>query len=404
MAYEKQNFSDGQVLKAEHLNHIEEGIEAATYANERNTITWDGVVKDGDVVIKQSNWMTHVKVSDQVLSEENVADGFIEICITNTSDGDNAVYSQRAFSSSNIYPTSWGDGFEIRMGTILSGEGYEPVTGEIVIVKTPTSEATALGVTPGIYFVNQVRVPEGFVASFRYGKENRIPPDVMPTIYGGMKSRVEIIPETEIGENFPLMERLPLTVGKKYIVTWNGVEYIETAVPGYMNGMELGIFIGNSVSFTGESNGLPFFVAIIYPEFQEMLGVPGVMQTKKSAFEINTISVSEVVYEPINPALHKLVVNFYTQDTTSPFTLRADKTLEEIMAAVDAGFNVEARVSVNIAGSGNTTMVLPMVTYQNGGSYFDFRFAGIAMGFAYITYENGTGETRATLNISYSFD
>ena len=28
MSYQKQNFSDGQVLQAEHLNHIEEGIAA----------------------------------------------------------------------------------------------------------------------------------------------------------------------------------------------------------------------------------------------------------------------------------------------------------------------------------------------------------------------------------------
>lgn len=28
MAYKKQNFTDGQVLTAEHLNHIENGISA----------------------------------------------------------------------------------------------------------------------------------------------------------------------------------------------------------------------------------------------------------------------------------------------------------------------------------------------------------------------------------------
>ncbi len=32
MSYEKQNFEDGQVLKAEHLNHIEEGIDAISTA------------------------------------------------------------------------------------------------------------------------------------------------------------------------------------------------------------------------------------------------------------------------------------------------------------------------------------------------------------------------------------
>lgn len=30
MTYQKQNFADGQVLKAEHLNHMEDGIEAVT--------------------------------------------------------------------------------------------------------------------------------------------------------------------------------------------------------------------------------------------------------------------------------------------------------------------------------------------------------------------------------------
>lgn len=36
MAYKKQNFVDGQVLKAEHLNHIEEGINNATNTAEKS--------------------------------------------------------------------------------------------------------------------------------------------------------------------------------------------------------------------------------------------------------------------------------------------------------------------------------------------------------------------------------
>lgn len=36
MAYNKQNFADGQVLKAEHLNHIEDGIEDAINTAEKS--------------------------------------------------------------------------------------------------------------------------------------------------------------------------------------------------------------------------------------------------------------------------------------------------------------------------------------------------------------------------------
>lgn len=34
MAYEKQNFQDGQILTAKHLNHMEDGIEAASRLSE----------------------------------------------------------------------------------------------------------------------------------------------------------------------------------------------------------------------------------------------------------------------------------------------------------------------------------------------------------------------------------
>lgn len=33
MSYKKQNFTDGQVLKAEHLNHIEDGIYSKVRGN-----------------------------------------------------------------------------------------------------------------------------------------------------------------------------------------------------------------------------------------------------------------------------------------------------------------------------------------------------------------------------------
>lgn len=43
MTYEKQNFIDGQVLTAEHLNHIEDGIAAVAEAADRDAIV-DAVI------------------------------------------------------------------------------------------------------------------------------------------------------------------------------------------------------------------------------------------------------------------------------------------------------------------------------------------------------------------------
>lgn len=42
MKYTKQNFKDGQVLKAEHLNKIEDGLVDLTEELEKSTIPSDG--------------------------------------------------------------------------------------------------------------------------------------------------------------------------------------------------------------------------------------------------------------------------------------------------------------------------------------------------------------------------
>ena len=59
MAYTKQNFEDGQVLKAEHLNHMEDGIEQLS--GEIADLSWDDLGEK----------MTEIMPETEVTGEEN---------------------------------------------------------------------------------------------------------------------------------------------------------------------------------------------------------------------------------------------------------------------------------------------------------------------------------------------
>lgn len=52
MAYEKQGFEDGQVLTAEHLNNMEQGIAEKADALDFKKETWSFTLADGTVVDK----------------------------------------------------------------------------------------------------------------------------------------------------------------------------------------------------------------------------------------------------------------------------------------------------------------------------------------------------------------
>lgn len=76
MAYTKQNFEDGQVLNAEHLNHMEQGIEQLSgeiadliVKQGGDTLTWDGNTEGLESL------GTFFKVSDIVLTKEAFANG-----------------------------------------------------------------------------------------------------------------------------------------------------------------------------------------------------------------------------------------------------------------------------------------------------------------------------------------
>ena len=87
MTYIRQNFTSGQTLKADHLNHMEEGIANAGGVTSWNDledkpfgekvlfdITWDGVIGDrdwADASIIQEG-VKAIKVSDKILTADEL--------------------------------------------------------------------------------------------------------------------------------------------------------------------------------------------------------------------------------------------------------------------------------------------------------------------------------------------
>ena len=63
MSYVKQNFVDGQVLEAEHLNHIEDGIEALT-----------PIATIGYVTLLANSWVGEGNLYRQVVTIEGVTE------------------------------------------------------------------------------------------------------------------------------------------------------------------------------------------------------------------------------------------------------------------------------------------------------------------------------------------
>lgn len=68
MAYEKQNFTDGQVLTAEQLNHIEDGIVAV----ERACCSIASLI--GEVTIYADKWVGEDNLFSQVVTISGVTE------------------------------------------------------------------------------------------------------------------------------------------------------------------------------------------------------------------------------------------------------------------------------------------------------------------------------------------
>lgn len=79
MAYEKQNFEKGQILRADHLNHMEDGIESNSLPIVLDTsLKISGAAADskavGDIIIQEHNRAVskETEINNSVVAQNSV--------------------------------------------------------------------------------------------------------------------------------------------------------------------------------------------------------------------------------------------------------------------------------------------------------------------------------------------
>ena len=355
MAYEKQNFSDGQVLKAEHLNHMEKGIESAIHFNNQQTITWDGVIQDGDVFfdigIDELGTTTRlVKVSDEIPQKTAVLGGVLWVKLSQGS-----FHAQ--IKEPHIKSIEFGEGFAVIVGN---------AENQVVVLTSPSSEMSAQGITPGVYFSVFVT---STVTKLRFGASNIQDAKTIPAGYGRLKDSIEILTEMTISDNESiLLDPIPLSLYKTYRIEYNGVRYYDIARPAVIDGVEVGVGlglnkdIGNAVY---DDIKMPFYVVSLYPDFADMLGAGLMVGESSGAFlEPGTISVWEDIYEPVTPDKNSpLTVMLYnlrpdSGATTGTYLANASITNEEFSQAIRDFRFVTVNVRAMYAGENTASLVV----------------------------------------------
>lgn len=301
MAYIKQNFEDGQTLKAEHLNAMEQGIADVSkhiVVSGGDTLTWDGNT-DG---LETLGGM-HYKVSDVVVTKNDLVNGF-----TFAMDGIDeplTIASWDEIASSGGEATE--DGFVwIEYVILVPYDGYVDSIGStypkagVYFIKTDSTYITSLTI-PGY---------TGFITE-------KLDPKVLPDALQFGDELVEIMPETEVtGEDdgyggylATVAEANILAGGENLVIKFDGVEY-ECA---YFFFDEYGYYYGNAgLLGVGEDNGIPFILGVsaasvmIMPDGNtHMVGISSVVTKKLNNKYVDTrkefyIGSGEYIYTDIS--------------------------------------------------------------------------------------------------------
>ena len=318
MAYIKQNFEDGQTLKAEHLNAMEQGIADVSkhiVVSGGDTLTWDGNTEG--YVVCESGGVVIVKVSDAVPTKADFANGctitFAENFMGDTVINLDGETAQAAF---------WNDG-AANLGSppvwIVPYDNYDTGDGEILPEK-------------GVYFVfldipdmgsvvhSSLTIPgyTGFITE-------KLDPKVLPdALQFGDKEEV-IFEEQTIAlsaeEGGLLTFSSPIAVGDSITVEWNGTAYPCTVIktPDFD-------FFGN-LSATGEADdtGEPF-AALSMGNMAQILSLVG----EESA----TVKVSAIQPVKLNMRYYQTHIPLYLDFEDSKNTyLYADVALTHKVTA-----------------------------------------------------------------------
>ena len=177
------------------------------------------------------------------------------------------------------------------------------------------------------------------------------------------KGTTVILPETTAevepgsGEGM-LLDVVDLKAGDTIVVKWNGAEYPCT-VETYPDPEMPVLCFGNIALLDGTGDtGEPFIILSFDAEVAAALGA-GIMFMALDGSASVTLSIYDAIVHPIPTVyLPKMVVNFTMADDGS---CKADKTIEEIITAVNRGYDVVGRLSAPM-GDNQMVAILPNIT------------------------------------------
>lgn len=156
--------------------------------------------------------------------------------------------------------------------------------------------------------------------------------------------------DPENGECY-LMDVFSLAVGNTYSVNWNGTEYHCVAESFDMEDVPVTL-LGNIGAMTGEGvTEEPFLINVLPAEIAVEMGVSGSVIALDGSTSA-TVSIKEVIVHPL-PAMYlpKMDVTFTKGDDG---TITADKTFEQIHAAVNAGYEVTGKFAMYMSATDTT--------------------------------------------------
>lgn len=204
-----------------------------------------------------------------------------------------------------------------------------------------------------------------------------------------------------------LPDVLPVVGGKLYAVNWNGVEYLcEAKSVASPDGITL-ICLGNlALLVESENTGEPFGIAAVPADMVEAMGAGAMVMTTEVTNSV-TLSITAVDVHLIPPIyMPKLIVNFTKVNNAESLNGTADKTLDEILEAIKAGYDIEGWYDIGTAVDQKRHHRLQIVYWEDwqvgDNTTKAVNFAAPFNGsLVTANYTDDEGETPVTISVQY---
>lgn len=389
-------FDENNVIKPEALP---EGVPVP-----RKTVSWDGNT-EGLQKIGLSGSLFY-KVSEQTPAKEELLKCVIEV--TDSGAGQFQYFYDPIYAVDVDYGNK-GKGYGVYFDAV---EDTNSSFADVYVI----FESEDAG--PGIYFLYSYGTEWcSYTSKLSWGVPTKIDFSCLPAGYPSLSVARTVLPETvfEMMEGVAALPDITLEVGKDYLVNYCGFEYLCNAKAASVEGVQLGVALGNSaLMFGGDPSDEMFMLLSIYPEFVEMVGAETVVQHNGSTnITGGTISVREVEAKGMHRSfLPNLVVNVEATQglSATPTVYPTDKSMGEIIAGIAAGYDVKCNVSVPVPGGTNDSSAvynLSMSSYgMTGGQIHTVFFSAIDLTTGNPYYigahlrMNDDGETEAEVSFT----